>query len=275
MAKVPERDPKSGRFLSGKERHQFRNWFGKWKLPGWVAWVLLLVKLIPDAVSRYGFWVDMAKAAGGYMSTVAAVVYSWPFNLGLFLFGFLWLLFVGEPRKGMRHHPSIVFAGWVVIGCVVGGILVVALNGYIEVAKQEAVSARENPPARFLTREQIAGIKKFVCPDAAKFQPIAVLSVAPTEAMNYGKQIITVLNDCGVSVQLSPGENQQIPVERSTADPTRKGIIIPVFDKTKPDEKSKLLESDLMRAGLFANFAEWEGGPPGVVPNTTIFISYP
>jgi hypothetical protein len=89
---------------------------GQIKLPGWLFLLLAIIMAIPDWKSRYEFWLEVAKSSGGQLAMVANVL-AWPyFSPALAIAGVLYLLLVGQPKKGVQRHPLIPIIGWVILG---------------------------------------------------------------------------------------------------------------------------------------------------------------
>jgi hypothetical protein len=117
--------------LSGKRR--IKALFSRTKLPGWffviagAIWQFLIG--LPDWKGRLDFWVGAAKAMPGYVGYAAAIVDSRWFPLGLFLSGILYITFVGESKRAVRH-PILPILGWAVFGLTAVAFWSVLVVGY-------------------------------------------------------------------------------------------------------------------------------------------------
>jgi hypothetical protein len=108
------------------------------KLPGWAALLLFIYTIIPDTVSRISFWIETAKTTGGYVAYAAAIVSSPYFGPALLAAGLAWILFVGEPAKGVQRHHWMRYVGWAVIAICVTAIIVTATYGWFELRLRQA-----------------------------------------------------------------------------------------------------------------------------------------
>jgi hypothetical protein len=79
--------------------------FTRRKLPGWVLVIWVVFQGVPDWKSRIDFWLDAAKAAGGYTSEAASVIGSPYFSVAMAVVGLLWLTFAGGPKRGVLCDP--------------------------------------------------------------------------------------------------------------------------------------------------------------------------
>jgi hypothetical protein len=113
------------------------------KLPAWAVILLLIIEYIPDWKSRYDFWLGVAKSLGGETGVAAALVASPFFNLALLTSAILWMIFVGEPKKGIQRHSSLTAIGWGMFGLSLTIIVLTVGAGAIEAYVQEEVSARD------------------------------------------------------------------------------------------------------------------------------------
>jgi hypothetical protein len=113
------------------------------KLPGWAAAILAVIIFFPDWHSRIEFWLSVAKAAGGYVGMIAAVIASPYFSPALFVGGLLWVLLIGEPKKGVQRRHWLRYVGWSIFLICFTTVIVTAGYGAIEFYIQREVSARD------------------------------------------------------------------------------------------------------------------------------------
>jgi hypothetical protein len=102
------------------------------KLPGWAAILLFIYTAVPDNYSRFGFWADTAKAMGGYIAVAATVVASPFFGPTVLVFGLLWVLFVGEPSRGVQRHHWLRYVGWSIASICIAAVAITAVSGWFE-----------------------------------------------------------------------------------------------------------------------------------------------
>jgi hypothetical protein len=121
----------------------YRRVFTRRKLPAWAVFALLVIEQIPDWKARLDFWLAAAREAGGYAGAAAAMIGSPYFSLGLAVAGVLWLIFVGEPRKGVQRHHWLPYLGW--------GLFVVCLTAIVLTAGWGAINIYINEQAEKLS----------------------------------------------------------------------------------------------------------------------------
>jgi hypothetical protein len=113
--------------------------FGRIKLPGWAAILFAIITGIPDWKSRLDFWLGAVVAAGGYLGMVAAAIASPYFSPGLALAGLAYLLFVGEPKKGVQRHPWWPYVGWSIVSICFAATALTAIIGGVQISIKQQV----------------------------------------------------------------------------------------------------------------------------------------
>jgi len=88
------------------------------------------------------FWFDAAQAVGGYIGTLATAVASPYFNVALTVCAVAWLLWAGEPKKGVLRDPRWSYLAWTIVGIVGVTLAIIAGYGYFEIKVLEAVATR-------------------------------------------------------------------------------------------------------------------------------------
>jgi hypothetical protein len=115
--------------------------FGRWKWPGWATLGLGLIRafhLGEDA----DFALAVLRSFGGGLGVVAAVVASPFFALAMVGYGVLHLLFVGEPKKAVRHYAW-TYIGWAIFLICFTTIVVTLGYGAIEIYVKQEVGKRD------------------------------------------------------------------------------------------------------------------------------------
>src|SRR5256885_5079971 len=87
------------------------------------------VTLLPDWQGRIQFWVEEARTVSGQLALVVTAITSRWFGIGLIGSGIGYLLFVGEPKRAVRH-PIWPILGWGVLGVVALAFWTVLVAGY-------------------------------------------------------------------------------------------------------------------------------------------------
>jgi hypothetical protein len=113
------------------------------KLPGWAAAVLAIVIFLPDWHARIEFWLNVVKGIGGYSGMLAAVLASPYFSPALFVSGIVWVLLVGEPKKGVQRRHWLRYIGWSIFAICLTAVILTAGYGAIEFYIQEQISSRD------------------------------------------------------------------------------------------------------------------------------------
>jgi hypothetical protein len=140
--------------------------FGRWKWPGWVGFLYLVLTEVPDWHHRFDFWLSTGETMGGYVGNAAAVVSSPYFRWILFGATIAYLAVVEEPRRGLRYH-WLPYLGWFVVAASILMFLFAAGYGYFEIRVREVASERFGPWT--LSASQKKGLdrslmrKKIVC----------------------------------------------------------------------------------------------------------------
>jgi len=117
--------------------------FRRRKIPAWIAIVYVVVTEVPHWKHRIDFWLGTVVAMGGLLSHVAAV-FAWPYFSYVLLFaGFAYLIFVGEPARGVQRHPWWPYLAGSVFSLCVTAMVVTAGWGAIQVYIQREISHRD------------------------------------------------------------------------------------------------------------------------------------
>ena len=111
------------------------------KLPAWAFILLAIIQWVPDWKSRIEFWLDAARSMGGFMGVLATAIASPYFSAGLSVFGVAWLIFIGEPPRGVQRDPRWRFVGWSVFAVCLTAIIVTAGYGAIEYKRGQIAPA--------------------------------------------------------------------------------------------------------------------------------------
>lgn len=117
--------------------------FGRWKWPGWAGFLYIVLTEVPDWRHRIDFWLNTAEAMGGYLGMAAAFIGSSYFRWGLFSGAIAYLVFVGEPRRGVQRHQWLPYLGWAVFGICISAFVVTAGWGAITIYIQEQVNGAD------------------------------------------------------------------------------------------------------------------------------------
>jgi hypothetical protein len=111
----------------------FRRPFIPRKWPGWATVALGLSERLLPWEDRVRFFYDVVREMGGDIGTVASLIESSIFSVVLVLAGLAYVIFVGEPEKGVQRHPWWPYIGWSVFGLCFTAMIVTAGYGAIEI----------------------------------------------------------------------------------------------------------------------------------------------
>jgi hypothetical protein len=125
--------------VSGKRR--IKELFRRVKWPGWFAIAMAIFASLPDWECRIQFWVGAAKMMPGYIGYAAVIADSRWFPLGLFVGGFLYIAFVGESKRALRH-PILSIFGWALFGLIALAFYSVTLIGYATLHQPKEVEVQ-------------------------------------------------------------------------------------------------------------------------------------
>jgi hypothetical protein len=100
------------------------------KIPAWLVIGFGAYRGIPDLFSETEWWIDAARDASGAIGPAAMLIASPYFGPALVLVGVLWLIFVGEPQKGILRAHWWLYVGWAGVGLLFVGVLMTATFGY-------------------------------------------------------------------------------------------------------------------------------------------------
>lgn len=158
--------------------------FAPIKVPAWLVILYGLYRGIPDLLGETEWWINAARDAGGEIGLAAAVIGSPFFGPALVLGGILWLIFVGEPKRGVLRAHWWSYVGWSLVVLLAAVVLITGTFGY-------AVSILG---PRNINSEQIA---RFV--SAARLPPGTTYTVAVEaditcpDCETYGDRLVEVI----------------------------------------------------------------------------------
>ena len=162
----------------------------RWKLPGW-AWVgLAIVTRVPDWVGRADFWRSAIGHLEGNFAVLPSIVASPYFSVGLLIIGLAYLVFVGEPKRGVQRHAWWPYVGWISIG--VFGLVIFS-------AFEAGIITSALVPERHLSPRYYRQIVEAAKKSSQNFRiPIAVSAADTPEASGFAIEIMTALRDGGL-----------------------------------------------------------------------------
>jgi hypothetical protein len=174
-----------------------RRLFGWWKWPGWGAAGLGGLRIF-HVGEDIDFALSVVRSLGGELGMLAAVLASPFFAVGLIAYGVAHLIFVGEPKRALRHRGWPYF-GWVVFAVSATAIVTVAVWGGVQfyIAKEAAVRTEE----RFwhLSEDQKIKLGKELdqVPADERFPVFVTVVVANAQGLTLAGDLIDEFHDHG------------------------------------------------------------------------------
>jgi hypothetical protein len=235
--------------------------FTRPKLPAWAFILLGIVQWVPDWKTRIEFWFDAVRSMGGYMGTMATVAASPYFNVGLSAFGVAWLIFIGEPVRGVQRDPRWRYVGWGIFAICLTAIIVTAGYGAIEIYIREEIATRQatilhdgtipNAPPQpadpaFLYRRRLSSDQfRALVQEGRKLKPFfpsLLVTIAP-RGRRSGHPEIRFRG--GITIN----EANQVP-----EGPDQTGVMIAIPDIHNPPEDAEHLRQALEIIGIIPKY---------------------
>jgi hypothetical protein len=215
-----------------------------------VAFALFVFNNIPDFKGRIDFWAYAAKAGGGYMTTVSEIATSQYFNLGLFVFGLGWLIFVGEPQQGVKRHPALSVVGWVIALAFLSVTATAIGYGWFELRVEEETQRRLADRERHISPQQCEKIGQVFRPITSQFpRAVTVTAIDSPEPNGLAVDLMSCLQTAGINLQTSI-EGTLMPLPMRAAHLSVSGVFIQVFNPASPPAGAKLLYEGLKESGF-------------------------
>jgi hypothetical protein len=124
------------------------------KRSGWALFILGILWEIPEWKHKIYFWLDAVEDMGGFPGWIAGI-FVWPyFRYLLIVGGLAYVLFVGEPKRMVQHHPWWPYVGWSIFAICLIAIITTAGYGYFEVRVREVARSPEQ-----LTSNQVDALE--------------------------------------------------------------------------------------------------------------------
>jgi len=137
--------------------------------------------LLPEWNEKFEFWSHVAHSVGGWISVSASVPSQWV-GLIMVAVGLLYVIFIGEPNKGVQRHPFWPYLAWSVVAICITCTVIVASIGY-------TISA-VGPLPRRLTAAQIAEIKDAIrVPAGTNYLIDVTTNMACSDCAVYASQL--------------------------------------------------------------------------------------
>jgi hypothetical protein len=179
----------------------------------------------------------------GLLGLVASVVGSRYLSPTLLVLGIFWLLFIGEPKRGVLRDRRWSYVGWGFACVLFFCVFATAEAGYI-------ASVIQLP--RHLSDIQRQIITNEIKPIANQFpQPVTVQSLLESESVGYCLEIERALVAGGLYLDLQ--DNVTLLPRTMTGNPP--GVFIQVADDRHPPSLAMKLKKVLQDAGIYVFYA--------------------
>jgi hypothetical protein len=253
--------------LSQRDLPGISGYFSRRKWAGW-ATIGLGGLPYPLRLFRLGedidFAISVVRAIGGELGTLTAIIASPLFGIGLIAYGVAHLLFIGEPKRALRH-PAWGYVGWTIFGLCLSAVMITvgwgAIQAYIQARVSHEIETQQ-PADRVLLPEQVNNLFRVFRPLASSFPSLQVQSVsASPDAAGYAQQFMGVFHLAGMTVNgIAPDNNQAMPFPSPAQVSSSKvrGLLIGVSGTPLPDRASQF-QAALREAGFEASFIRWNG----------------
>lgn len=245
---------------------RFVSLFSWRRLPGLLLGLLGIVWRLADYFGRLDVLVRVAEGLGGTPPMLVSAILSPWFSVALVLGGAAYIVFIGEPQRGVQRHPWWPYIGWITFGLCLTTMIVFLVAGatefYIrrEIAKGIAGIPRETPSNITSPGNQrpLVGAPRALTPDqqrliylqAARMKDeLPALIIAYTqsdnESLQYANQLQRILIRAGIQVDLAV----QFP-----RGPEEDGVMIAVQDPSSPNKTAQRLRTILEVAEIQTKF---------------------
>jgi hypothetical protein len=116
-----------------------RSGFSTRKLAGYAISALGLLWEIGDWGGRLDFFVRVAESMGATPAMIATAITSPWTGIVLIVTGITYVVFVGEPEKGVQRHPWWPYVGWTIFAVSLISLVYIVGRGALEICvRQEA-----------------------------------------------------------------------------------------------------------------------------------------
>ncbi len=237
------------------------------KRPAWFGIALWIITEIPDWRHRLDFWFGTVEAMGGYLGDAAVVLGSTYFRWGILIIALGYLVFVGEPKRGVQRHPWWPIVGWSVLGACLTAITITLGAGYFEMRVRHGISERPLIiNQRSLTLSEKDCLRREILESGAlNGRKISVGAVnADREGMYYAKQFLDLFGDLGIAddgINHKSKQGSRFAHSLTSNDPTMHGVLVAVIDKEHPTADQQAFRSTLSQCGIASQFVEMDFAP--------------
>lgn len=213
------------------------------------------------------FWIEKAKTVSGKIGLSATIIDSPWFNLGLFILGVLYLRYVGEVQRPLRH-PAWPILGWAVVGVVALTFWSVLVAGYVAIRVPQQMAGKAEAQIESLTQtnqelqQKVAALEQQsssrVLTDEQKKKLKDVLSEIPpgvTYKVDFNVGLTSCFDCPGYMGDLVNAWNE-VPgwkangVTHFGLNPRLVGVVVVTDAENCPPEELRLVMSALRTAGI-------------------------
>jgi hypothetical protein len=174
----------------------------KIKWPGWSFIVLAIVTGPPNWFGVYDFWIIQGRLEG-VLGISTSIVLSPLFTAVLTVVGLTYLMFVGEPKRGVQRHPALPYIAWAIAAVCAAAVVTTLGYGYLtlQATRIQAANSWKIEPAQ---RDALIA--------AVKNEPasnVHILAIIDALAVDYTKDLARAFRRGGWTVE--PTINGIIP----------------------------------------------------------------
>lgn len=245
----PPVEPKSTwEWLKLHVRPLFRNV----KIPGWVLVLWFVYQAFPDNKARLEYWAAELTRFGPIMVGLSSLLANPFFGYTVLILGILYLIFVGEAKRGKVVRPWVPYVAWSFCALLFLATIITSTA---------AITAANISPIRHLSADQKRAIQQgaaelaphFISPDG-KTMLLTVMAVDTPEASQYAEEIMQSFLAGGiVSQSIMQGYSAAFPMHVINMGVT--GVFIQVKTPDKPTDGAVQLKNILESAHIPVHYA--------------------
>ncbi len=195
---------------------------------------------------------------------LTAVLVSPIFNLGLTACAVGWLMYAGEPKRGVLRDPRWSYVAWAFVAILTAAMGTALGYGYFEMKVRQAIAARPlEMKARILDTKSQQCLKDGL--PALRVEGVKEIAVGAIngdrESMHYATFFLNVLDQIGLAddaINAKGSQGDRFASSLNSNDPTMHGVYIAVPDKNSLTEKDKHLNTILGQCGIASEFVSMD-----------------
>jgi hypothetical protein len=164
--------------------------------------------------------------------------------------GILYLVFIGEPEKGVQRHHWWPYVGWAIFAFAAITVILAGGYGALELRVQSETTKRLITPDRHLSEDQKERLKTLLKTFKDSYgRELAVAAVDNPEANQYAVELMTAFKEGGVPVH-SESTAMLIPAPVRALSTEVRGVSFQVHEIVAPPDEVRNLISTFAKVGI-------------------------